>query len=180
MLATVHQTSQPEPSHPLPNVAHITDIRYISSSVLERTRYPPQNRDMYFMSSGPSHPVHDISSTSSPLEDNNTYPLTVPPVTSQDPPYSHIFHYNKDILEELTTLDCPWNVLHHRELFLLEEAFHPPTQYSICANETKYFIPSGHIDKFNNPIPAPDDFEEGNIANISPTIKIEIPLNRES
>ena len=40
--------------------------------------------------------------------------------------------------------------------------------------KTKDFIPSGHIDWFNNPIHALDAFEEGNMANISPTIKIDI------
>jgi hypothetical protein len=40
--------------------------------------------------------------------------------------------------------------------------------------ETKYFIPSGHINWFNNPIPAPDAFEEGNMDNISLIIKINI------
>jgi hypothetical protein len=128
------------------------------------------------MSSEPSHPIHDIPSTSSPLENNNTYPLTVPPVTSQDPLYSRIFHYDEDILEELTTPDFPWNSLHHRALFLSQEAFHPPTQASLCAIETKDFIPSGHIDWFKNPIPAPDAFEEGNMANISPTVKIDISI----
>jgi hypothetical protein len=38
----------------------------------------------------------------------------------------------------------------------------------------KYFIPFGHIDWFNNPIPSPDAFEEGNMANISPSVKINI------
>ena len=42
--------------------------------------------------------------------------------------------------------------------------------------ETKDFLPSGHIDWFNNPIPTPDTFEEGNMANISPTIKIDISV----
>jgi hypothetical protein len=52
----------------------------------------------------------------------------------------------------------------------------PPNQNPIYAIETKYFLPSGHIDWFNNPIPAPDAFEEGNMANISPTIKIDISI----
>jgi hypothetical protein len=103
-LATVRHTSLPEPSQALPTEAHITDIHYISSSVPERMRYHPQYRDIWFMSSEPSHPVHDIPSTSSPLEDNNTYPLTVPPAISQDPLYSHIFHCDEDILEELLPL----------------------------------------------------------------------------
>jgi hypothetical protein len=42
--------------------------------------------------------------------------------------------------------------------------------------ETKDFISSGHIDWFNNPIPAPDAFEEGNMVNISPTIEIDISI----
>jgi hypothetical protein len=52
----------------------------------------------------------------------------------------------------------------------------PPSHNSIFAVETKDFIPSGMIDWFNNPIPAPDAFEEGNLANISPTIKIDISI----
>jgi hypothetical protein len=52
----------------------------------------------------------------------------------------------------------------------------PPNQNPIFAVETKDFIPSGPIDWFNNPIPAPNAFEEGNMANISPTIKIDISV----
>jgi hypothetical protein len=81
------------------------------------------------MSSKPSQPVHKIHSTSSPLEDNNTYPLTIPSATSQDPLYSLISHCDKDILEELTTHDFPWNALHHRALFLSQEVFHLPDRY---------------------------------------------------
>jgi hypothetical protein len=113
---------------------------------------------------------------SSPLEDNNTYPLIVPPTISQDPLYSLIFHYDEDILEEMTTPDFPWNVLHHRALFLSQEVFHPLDQASLCVIETKDFIPLGHIDWFKNPIPSPDAFEEGNMANISPTVKIDISI----
>jgi hypothetical protein len=111
------------------------------------------------MTSDLSHPVHDIPSTTSPLEDNNAYSLIVPIVTSQDPLYTHIFHSYEDILEEITTPDFPWNTLHHRALFISQLAFHPPTQASMCEIETKDFIPLGNIDWFNNPIPAPDDFE---------------------
>jgi hypothetical protein len=123
------------------------------------TVYNPQCLDIWFMSSEPSHHSCDTPSTSSPLEDNHT--VTVTHVTSPDPLYSRIFHCDEDILEELTTPDFPWNALHHRALFLSQEAFDPPSQASICAIETKDFIPSGHIDWFNNPIPAPDAFEEG-------------------
>jgi len=52
----------------------------------------------------------------------------------------------------------------------------PPNQNPIFAAETKDFIHSGPIDWFNNPIPAPDAFEEGNMVNISPTIKIDISI----
>jgi hypothetical protein len=139
-------------------------------------RYHPQCLDIWFMSSEPSHPIHNIPSTSSSLEVNDTSPLTVPPTISQDPLYSRIFHCDEDILEELTTPDFPWNVLHHRALFLSQEVFHPPDQASLCAIETKDFIPPGHVDWFKNPIPAPDAFEEGNMANISPTVKIDISI----
>jgi hypothetical protein len=36
--------------------------------------------------------------------------------------------------------------------------------------------PSGNIDWFNNPIPTPETFEEGNMANISLTIKLDISI----
>ena len=39
--------------------------------------------------------------------------------------------------------------------------------------DTKYFI-HGKFEWFRNPILEPDAFEEGNMANISPTIKINI------
>jgi hypothetical protein len=130
--------------------------------------------NIWFMSRTPLHHHCDTPSTSSPPKDNHT--VTATNVTSPDPLYSHIFHCDEDILDELTTLDCPWNVLHHRAFFLSQEAFDPPSQDSICAIETKDFIPSGHIDWFNNPIPALDAFEEGNMANIFPTVKIDISV----
>ena len=42
--------------------------------------------------------------------------------------------------------------------------------------ETKDFI-HGKVDWFKNPILEPDAFKEGNMANISPTIKINISTN---
>ena len=44
--------------------------------------------------------------------------------------------------------------------------------------ETKDFI-HGKLDWFKNPIPAPNAFKEGNMANISPTIKVNISTNPE-
>jgi hypothetical protein len=101
---------------------------------------------------------------------------TVTEITPHDPLYSHHFHCDEDILEELQHPDAPWDALHHRALFLPQEALMPPTLNPIYVFETKDFIPSGMTDWFNNPIPAPDAFEEGNLANISPTIKINISI----
>ena len=44
--------------------------------------------------------------------------------------------------------------------------------------ETKYFI-HGKDNWFKNPISAPGAFKEGNMAKISPTIKIDISTNSE-
>jgi hypothetical protein len=52
----------------------------------------------------------------------------------------------------------------------------PPNQKPIYAVKTKDFLSSRHIDWFKNPIPSPDAFEEGNMSNISPTIKIDISI----
>jgi hypothetical protein len=101
---------------------------------------------------------------------------TVTAITPHNPLYSHHFQCDEEILEELQHPDSPWDTLHHRALFLPQEASMPPSQNPIYAVETKYFIPSGPIDWFNNPIPTPDAFEEGNLANISPTIKIDISI----
>jgi hypothetical protein len=90
--------------------------------------------------------------------------------------YSLHFQCDEEILEELNHPDSPWDTLHHRALFSPQEAFMPPNQNPIYAVETKDFIPSGPIDWFNNPIPTPDAFEEGNMANIFPTIKIDISI----
>jgi hypothetical protein len=46
----------------------------------------------------------------------------------------------------------------------------------MCAIETKDCIPLGHIDWFNNSIPTLYSFEEGNMTNISPTVKINISI----
>jgi hypothetical protein len=126
------------------------------------------------MSSEPSQSPSINSPTSLSEGDNAT--VTVTEVTPLNPLYSCQFHCDEDILEELTTPDFPWDALHHRALFLSQEAFTPPNQHPIYAVETKDFLPSRHIDWFNNPIPAPDAFEEGNMANISPTIKIDISI----
>jgi hypothetical protein len=101
---------------------------------------------------------------------------TITDITPHDPLYSHHLQCDKEILKELNHLDLPWNVLHHRALFSPQEASMPPNQNPIYAFETKDFIPSWPIDWFKNPIPAPDSFEEGNMANISPTIKIDISI----
>ena len=60
--------------------------------------------------------------------------------------------------------------MHHRSFFLPEELMSQSTQFSI---EKKDFT-HGKVDWFKNPILEPNSFEEGNMANISPTIKINI------
>jgi hypothetical protein len=123
------------------------------------------------MSSEPSPPPSITPSISSAGGNH-----TVTEITPRDPLYSHHFQYDEEILEELQHSDSPWDALHHRALFLPQEALMPPSHNPIYTVETKDFIPSRNIDWFNNPIPAPNAFEEGNLANISPTIKIDISI----
>jgi hypothetical protein len=131
----------------------------------------PQYLNIWFMSSEPS-PSPSISSSVSIKGGKHT----VTKITPHDPLYSLHFQCDEEILEELQCPNFPWDALHHRALFFLQEALMPPSHNPIYAVETKYFIPSGTIDWFNNPIPALDAFEEGNLANISPTIKIDISI----
>lgn len=72
----------------------------------------------------------------------------------------------------MTTLDDPWDDMHHHSFLLSQEEFQPHLNPPVCVIETKDLISSGHVDWFNNPIPTPDAFKKGNIANIYPTIKI--------
>jgi hypothetical protein len=123
------------------------------------------------MSSEPSPSPSDTPFVSSA---GGNYPITE--ITPHDPLYSCHFQCDEEILEELQCPESPWDALHHRALFLPQEALMPPSHNPIYAVETKDFIPSGPIDWFNNPIPAPDAFEEGNLANFSPTIKIKISI----
>jgi hypothetical protein len=116
------------------------------------------------------------------MNDNIQYPLTTP--MNLDNPLLHVtdslysitFQYDEDILEVLCALDYSWDAFHHRSLFLAHNTFRPPTDAPVCTIEAKYFIPSGHVDWFKNPIPSLDAFEGGNMANISPTIKIDISV----
>jgi hypothetical protein len=102
----------------------------------------------------------------------------LPVHTSHDPFFSYISQSNEYILEAMKTLDFPWDAMHHRSFFLSHESFQPNIDTHICAIETKYFIPSGHVDWFKNPIPTPYYFEEGNKTNTPPppTIKIDISI----
>jgi hypothetical protein len=131
----------------------------------------PQCFNIWFMTSKPS-PSARTSPPASLVGGNHTRDE----ITPHDPLYSRHFQCDEEILEELQCPNFPWDALHHRALFLPQEALMPPRHNPIYAVETKDFIPSGPIDWFNNPIPAPDAFEEGNLANISPTIKINISI----
>jgi hypothetical protein len=46
----------------------------------------------------------------------------------------------------------------------------------MCSIETKDFIPLWHIDWFKKTIPTLYSFEKGNMANISPIVKIDISI----
>jgi hypothetical protein len=108
------------------------------------------------MSSEPSPSPNIVPLASSP---RGTHTNTVTDITPHDPMYSRHFQCDKEILEELNHPDLPWDALHHRTLFSPHEASMPPNQNPIYMFETKDFIPSGSIDWFNNPIPAPNAFE---------------------
>ena len=79
----------------------------------------------------------------------------------------------------MTEPDYPWDAMHHRSLFLPKKTFSPnkTNEQEIYAIESKDFLPSRKFDWFENPIPVPDAFEEGNMSNISPTIKVNISQN---
>jgi len=78
-----------------------------------------------------------------------------------------IFHSDESMMEAMTTPYYPWDDMHHRAYFLPQQTHE---QYVV---ESKDFI-HGEVDWFRNPIPTLDSFEEGNMVNISPTIKINI------
>ena len=81
------------------------------------------------------------------------------------------FRTDEEILEALTAPEYPWDDMHHRSYFLPDESSsNTATQFAV---ESKYFLPP-KVDWFKDPILAPDDFEEGNMANISPVIQIDI------
>ena len=104
---------------------------------------------------------------------NSTDPL-ISLITDSPLDLSHrLFFNDEEILEALTTPKYPWEDMHHCSFFLPEELVSQSDQFFM---ETKYFI-HGKFDWFKNPILAPDAFEEENMANISPTIKINISTN---
>ena len=73
----------------------------------------------------------------------------------------------------------PWDAMHHHFLFLPKHTFspHKTKEEEIYVIESKYFLPSGKVNWFKNPILALDAFEEGNMSNISPTVKVNISQN---
>ena len=75
----------------------------------------------------------------------------------------------------MTSPNYPWDGLHHQSYYLPQVA-KPSLSSNQFAIKTKDFISFGHIDQFQNPVPTLDVFEQRNMANISPTIKIDISL----
>jgi len=80
-------------------------------------------------------------------------------ISSSSPP---IIQSDEDIMEAMTNTDYPWDDMHHRAYFLPQQTH---DQYVV---ESKDFI-HGEVDWFKNLIPAPYDFEEGNMDKISPS-----------
>lgn len=165
---------------------HYTSLYDDTPLPLENVFSPPSYQDdadffdlLYLSSdSTPFHLSLDIKILYELLKING--PLMHPiGILSEDHPYqdstlpdvfSHrIFQSNEDIMEVMSSLDYPWDDLHHRSYYLPQA-----TNTSLASNqytiETKDFIPSIHIDWFRNPIPSLDAFEEDNMANISSTI----------
>jgi hypothetical protein len=160
--------SKDSPPNPPKSPAHSP-----TSTLHPTTMGTPKYFNIWFMLSEPSPSPHNVPPVSSPGGNHMT---TITEITPHDPLYSRHFQCNEEILEELNHPDSPWEVLHHRALFSPQEDPMPHNQNPIYVVETKDFIPSGPIDWFNNSIPTPDGFEEGNMANISPTIKIDISI----
>lgn len=73
-------------------------------------------------------------------------------------------------------LDFLYDIMHQHSFFLLEKEFlhTKASSHNICTIETKDFLPREQVDWFKNLIPTLDAFEEGNISNISPTVKVNI------
>ena len=128
-------------------------------TLIEEVHPPPPSSDtmsIYLMSSSPDQLI--LISNDSPSDMS-----------------LRCFKNDEEILEALTTLKYPWDDMHHRSFFLLEGLVSQSDQFSM---ETKDFI-HGKVEWFKNPILAPDAFEEGNMVNIFPTIKINISTNSE-
>ena len=88
-----------------------------------------------------------ISNSSSPFVSSN---LGDPSDLS-----THGFSNNKENLEALSTLEYPWDDMHHRSFFIPEGPMSLSDQFSV---KTKDFI-HGKVDWLKDPIPALDTFE---------------------
>jgi hypothetical protein len=160
----LNDTSEELPRNPPNSPVHTETLHPTTTGT-------PQYFNIWLMSSEPSP-----SACTPPLAAPAGGTHTSTEITHHDPLYSHRVHNDEEILEELHSPDFPSDALHHRALFLPQEALMPPNKNLVYAVKTKDFIPYGTIDWFKNPIPTPDVFEEGNMANISPTIKIDISI----
>ena len=81
------------------------------------------------------------------------------------------FRTDEEILKAITAPEYPWDDMHHRSYFIPDDpSSNTTTQFAV---ESKDFLPP-KVDWFKDPIPAPDAFEEGNMANISSVIQIDI------
>jgi len=86
-----------------------------------------------------------------------------------------IYHSNEYIIKDLNTPNYPWYYMNHHDYFLPRSVF--TINKSFDQFSIKYCIALRHVDCFKNPIPTLNSFEEGNISNISPIIKVDISIN---
>ena len=122
------------------------------------------------------HPLPPSSDTMSIyMMSSSTDPLISSSTNGPSDLSLRCFNNDEEILEALNAPEYPWDDMHHRLFFLPEELVSQSDHFSV---ETKYFI-HGKVECFKNPIPTPNAFEEENMANISPIIKINISTHPE-
>ena len=120
-------------------------------------------------------PPPSLDTMSIYMVSSSTY-LLIPAVIDNSSNLSHHCFYNdEEIIEALTPPEYPWYDMHPHSFFIPEGPVSLSNQFLV---ETKDFI-HGKVDWFKDPIAAPDTFEEGNMANISLTIKINISTKPE-
>ena len=112
--------------------------------------------------------VVESSASSSQTKEDNPY---ASPAWAGSSSHSHdylddIFPSDEAILEAMSGLEQPWRELHHRSYFL-------PKLDDVYCDEFKAIF-SKKIDRLVVPLGSPRKYAKGNVANLSPTIPINI------